>query len=117
VLVHAFDGIHLSTLKDGTWDAEQDFIVRTGRRVSLMSPKIHVGSASDTADRMMLGDTFIEALKLLVQAHITNQATYVITPVGPGTLSPAVTAAWQTLQKKMDTFLSQDNYVSRTNQR
>lgn len=117
VLVHAFDGIHLSTLKDGTWDAEQDFIVRTGRRVSLMSPKIHVGSASDTADRMMLGDTFIEALKLLVQAHITNQATYAMSPVGPCTLSPAVEAAWKAIQRKMDTFLSQDNYVSRTNQR
>lgn len=117
VLVHSFKGIHLSTLKDGTWDAEQDFIVRTGRRTSIMSPKIHLGSASSTSDRMMLGDTFIEALKLLVQAHLTNQASYAISPVGPCTLSPAVTAAWQSFKQKIDTFVSQDNYVSRTNQR
>lgn len=117
VLLHAFDGIHLSTLKDGTWDAERDFIVRTGRQASLIAPKIYVGSYNSTAERMVLGDTLIRALTEFINAHITNASTYTITPVGPGTMSPAVLTAWQTLLNKLQTFLSQDNYVSKTNQR
>jgi len=117
VLLHAFDGIHLSTLKDGTWDIERDFIIRTGRQASLIAPKIYVGSYNSAAERMVLGDTLVRALTEFINAHITNATSYTITPVGPGTMTPAVLTAWQTLLTKLQTFLSKDNYVSNTNQR
>lgn len=107
-------GIHWTSSKNFTVDTDQDYLSYIGNnsriivgniseivsttRFSVNSPKIYLGSIQDRTHPMVLGDILSEFLDNFLKAHIDNGPDYVVTAVGPGSLSPRVVTALKQLQ-------------------
>ncbi len=72
-----------------------------GDRISLVAPKVYLGTKQSEAQPVVLGAVLAEFLSEFLDAHITNAAKHVITPVGPGALSPTVVAKLIQLKVKV----------------
>ena len=62
-------------------------------RISLISPRLFLGMQSDSSQPVPLGEILAQFLSKFIDAHINAASQYVITPMGPGQLSPSVVSA------------------------
>ena len=92
--------------------------MRSRDRISLMGPRIFIGSVNDTTQPLVLGEELNSLLIQLIQAMLTSAPTHVLTAMGPGVLNPQVVAALTQILTILQTrrILSSDNYVNRNNQ-
>lgn len=149
ILGNSFNGIHWTTNKDFTVDADQDYVstltrdekvtvgqnqlyevgkdatetigenqsVTVGKnmtfkvggffestvseRISLIAPKVYLGTKQSESEPVVLGATLAQFLSDFLDAHISNASKHVITPVGPGVLSPSIVAKLTALKAKV----------------
>lgn len=84
--------------------------------MSLVSKKIFLGSLKDDSEPLVLGNTLVDILTEFIQAILSSAPTHVVTPVGPGALAGGAVTAYQTLLSKLETALSEDNFVNKKNE-
>lgn len=89
--------------------------IQSGTKVSLISPRIYIGSDVDSSEHMVLGDTLAQLLAEFIDAHL-NGAPHVQTATGPGYLDAKVITALKTVRGKLSRILSNSNFVSRQNE-
>jgi hypothetical protein len=94
-------------IKEGVPNTDQSLIaMQSDGTIHVDGPKISLGTSqlpgapgagsvvfiggTDAKESMVLGDELVSLLTSLVDALINNQAAFVATGVGPGTLNPAV---------------------------
>lgn len=99
-------GIHWTTSKNFTVDTNLDYLsyignnskisvgrvtqMDSGIRFSINSPKVYLGTLFDRTSPTVLGNILAEFLDKFLGAHLDNATRHVVTPVGPGSLSPRV---------------------------
>jgi hypothetical protein len=165
ILAHASDGIHWTTLKDvsidangsyyswieadrkihvrgnnfqnversyrrwigdvyeigvkgrGTINVNDIFSVESRTRLSLVAPKIFVGSRNNTAQPIPLGKELTAFLTEMIDACLQAAGTFVMTGMGPGALNPGVAAKLGKLKSELASgrIISVDNFVNKTN--
>lgn len=93
----------------------RDLNINVGRKASIISSRVYVGSDHDSSEPMVLGMALVKILQDIINAHI-NAATYVITPSGPGTLDPTIVTKLQKTLSELNTILSRSNFVSKENE-
>jgi hypothetical protein len=145
IMGHSALGIHWTTIKDFTVDADRDhlstitrdvkwkigqdtvltvgrFVDSTaGKRHSFISPKVYVGTRENETEPMVCGALLAKFLMDFLDAHLNSVSQHVITPTGFGVLNAPVVQALQKLRAdvaKMATasFNSRVGYVTKTYQ-
>jgi len=128
-------GIHWTANEDYTVDSGRDvlkFVIRdtkfqigrifetkSGDRTSFIAPKVYVGMQNDETEPIPAGASLAAFLQAFIDAHLVNATNHVITPMGPGILSPAVIQALTKLKTdvakgKFASFNSVIAYVRKT---
>lgn len=98
--------------------SEDHSTIGSGNRISLMSPKIYIGSRNNTSEPLVLGNTLNDILIQLIQAIISTAPTHVLGTMGPASLNPGLLSNLQQIlgQLRSRVILSQDNFVNRNNE-
>lgn len=105
--------------RNTTFVARDGFFQSTAAtRHSFISPKVYVGMESDESQPIPAGAALAQFLQAFIDAHIQNAPNHVITPVGPGALSPAVVQALTRLRADVargafSSFNSRVGYVKK----
>lgn len=95
----------------------QEFDVSAGKKLSLIAPKIFIGSLDDSTEPMVLGKTLTDLLVALIDVHVENAKSHVTTPTGPGVLNPAIVTELKRIRGLLTskTILSDDNFINKQN--
>ena len=112
------DTYRSSIVNDNLITAGGDYLSVSGGNTSLRANKIHLGSLDNEDEPIPLGSTLTKLLIALCDAHLNNISDHVDTAVGPGILAPAVATALQQIKSQLvqRTILSNDNFVTKTNE-
>ena len=118
IMGFALNGINWTSGKDFTVDAQQDYISKLGRnwtvtvgkdiqfnvaeKTSINSPKVFLGSVSDTTQPIPCGELLAKFLVAFIDAHLNNAGTYAITSQGPASLAPGVVSALNQLKVDLE---------------
>jgi hypothetical protein len=107
IMGHSFNGIHWTTNKDFTVDADRDYVshisrsfkVTAGKSLALLSPKIYLGKDHDESEPVVLGAELAKFLGQLISA--LTSGPIVLTTGSPGSPSPLSPSILSKLQQLM----------------
>lgn len=83
-------------------------------KFTITSGKFYLGGASAT-EPMVLGNVLVGILKDIIDAHLDNSSMHGNSSMGPVFLGPGVSSSLRSVKAKLESILSQDNFVAKTN--
>lgn len=91
--------------------------IHANSAISLVAPRIYVGSVSNTAQPIPLGQELTSLLVELLTACISSAGTFAITGLGPAVLNPSIVQTMTRLRTQLQQgrIISNDNFVNKTN--
>lgn len=109
IMGHSGNGIHWTTNKDFTVDADGNYLSTISRnseifvagyskgtslvRHSIVSPKVYIGSNNNEAQPLVLGASLANFLEELISIFVKNATTLILTtgsPFGPSPMNPVI---------------------------
>lgn len=87
-------------------------------RVSIVAPKIYIGSRTDTSEPLVLGQSLTDLLLDIVNTLLSNASSHTLGSTGPAALNPGNVSMLARVagQLRARQILSNDNYVNRKNE-
>lgn len=108
-----------STLRDVIHIGKRDAVMSGGRRISMLAPKIHIGSPSDTAQPLVLGNELIDCLNALISAILAGPIVASTgSPGSPSPLNPSILVQLNDVRSQFLTskkIVSDDNFTVKKN--